>query len=110
MRMLARVEGMPLESLQSGVPWDWTSTGEYLDRLEGTLVPNAGFLVGHSAIRRAVMHDEAVGGPASPAQVEAMKQAAGRGACGGRARFLVLVVTHSQRPRREPGAVPAREP
>src|SRR4051794_3667288 len=23
-RMLARVEGMPLESLQQGVPWDWT--------------------------------------------------------------------------------------
>ena len=26
MRMLARVEGMPLESLQQGVPWDWRST------------------------------------------------------------------------------------
>src|SRR4051812_30558324 len=24
MRMLARVEGMPLESLDAGVPWDWT--------------------------------------------------------------------------------------
>src|SRR3954451_22263193 len=30
MRMLSRVEGMPLESLQAGVPWDWTSTAEYL--------------------------------------------------------------------------------
>ena len=38
MRMLARVEGMPLESLQQGVPWDWTSYGEWLDRLDGTLV------------------------------------------------------------------------
>ena len=28
MRMLARVEGMPLESLEQGVPWDWTSFGE----------------------------------------------------------------------------------
>src|SRR5678816_310784 len=26
-RMLARVEGMPLESLEAGVPWDWTSFG-----------------------------------------------------------------------------------
>src|SRR3954470_4083442 len=36
-RMLARVEGMPLESLQAGAPWDWTSFGEYLDRHEGQL-------------------------------------------------------------------------
>src|SRR5215510_13156430 len=29
MRMLARVEGMPLESLRDGVPWgSWTTTGE----------------------------------------------------------------------------------
>ena len=26
MRMLARVEGMPLESLRDGVPWSWTTT------------------------------------------------------------------------------------
>jgi N-acyl-D-aspartate/D-glutamate deacylase len=37
MRMLARVEGMPLTSLETGVPWDWTTTAEYLDRLDGTL-------------------------------------------------------------------------
>ncbi|HLI54566.1 MAG TPA: amidohydrolase family protein, partial [Acidimicrobiales bacterium] len=51
MRMLARVEGMPLQSLQQGVPWDWATTAEFLDRLEGRLGPNAGFLVGHSALR-----------------------------------------------------------
>ena len=27
MRMLSRVEGMPLRSLQEGVPWDWKTTG-----------------------------------------------------------------------------------
>jgi len=61
MRMLARVEGMPLESLQAGVPWDWTSFGEYLERLEGRLSVNAGFMVGHSALRRVVMGERAVG-------------------------------------------------
>lgn len=74
MRMLARVEGMPLESLQQGIPWgDWTTTGEFLDRLDGTLMPNAGFLVGHSALRRVVMHDDATQREATPAEVEQMK-------------------------------------
>src|SRR5215475_7033447 len=27
--MLARVEGMPLATLQQAVPWDWSSFGEY---------------------------------------------------------------------------------
>lgn len=74
MRMLARVEGMPLESLQQGVPWDWRSTAEYLDRLDGTLMPNAGFLVGHSAIRRVVMKDAATERTATPAELEQMKK------------------------------------
>ena len=73
MRMLARVEGMPLESLQQGVPWDWRSTAEYLDRLDGTLMPNAGFLVGHSAIRRVVMKDAATERVATADELEQMK-------------------------------------
>ncbi len=74
MRMLARVEGMPLESLQQGVPWDWRTTGEYLDRLDGTLMPNAGFLVGHSAIRRSVMKEDATGRAATPEEIVKMQQ------------------------------------
>jgi N-acyl-D-aspartate/D-glutamate deacylase len=72
MRMLARVEGMPLEALERGAPWDWRSFAEYLDRIDGTLAPNIGFLVGHSALRRAVMHDDAVGRAASAGEVDAM--------------------------------------
>lgn len=74
MRMLARVEGMPLESLQVGVPWDWTSTAEYFDRLDGTLMPNAGFLVGHSALRRVVMHDAATEREATEAELAEMER------------------------------------
>jgi N-acyl-D-aspartate/D-glutamate deacylase len=74
MRMLARVEGMPLESLQQGVPWNWTTSAEYFDRLDGTLMPNAGFLVGHSALRRVVMHDDATQRAATPAELAEMQR------------------------------------
>lgn len=72
MRMLARVEGMPLESLAEGVPWNWSSTADYLDALDGTLLPNAGFLVGHSALRRVVMHDDANSREATLAEIDQM--------------------------------------
>ena len=72
MKMLSRVEGMPLEALEEGVPWNWQSFGEYLDQLEGKLAINAGFMVGHSAIRRSVMGDRAVGSEATPEELEKM--------------------------------------
>jgi N-acyl-D-aspartate/D-glutamate deacylase len=70
--MLARVEGMPLEALQAGVPWDWKSFDEYLSRLDGKLAVNAGFLVGHSALRRVVMGPDAVGKEATQEQIDEM--------------------------------------
>ena len=74
MRMLARVEGMPLASLQQGVPWNWRTFGEYLDAIDGSLMPNAGFLVGHSALRRTVMGERSVGEFASDDELRAMKE------------------------------------
>ena len=72
-RMLARVEGMPLEALEAGGEWSWSSFEEYLDTLDGEgLGINAGFLVGHSAIRRAVMGEGAVGELADEAQIGAI--------------------------------------
>jgi N-acyl-D-aspartate/D-glutamate deacylase len=58
MRMMARVEGIPLESLQAGPAWDWLGFGEWLDRLEGRVGINVGFLVGHSTLRRLVLGDD----------------------------------------------------
>lgn len=71
-RMLARVEGMPLEALRAGLDWQWTSFGDWLKRLDGHIAVNAGFLVGHSALRLAAMGDDAVGGAATPQQIERM--------------------------------------
>jgi len=70
-RMMARVEGMPMSAL-THLDWSWTTFGDWLGRLDGAVSVNAGFLVGHSAIRRAVMGDRAVGGEAPPEDVEAM--------------------------------------
>lgn len=72
MRMLSRVEGMPLESLEVGVPWSWTSFADYLAEVERGVAVNAGFLVGHSALRRAVMGDRAIGHAASEDEIAAM--------------------------------------
>jgi N-acyl-D-aspartate/D-glutamate deacylase len=73
-RLLARVEGMPLAALEAGLDWSWRSFGDYLDRVRQTTVVNAGFLVGHSALRRAVMGDHAVGEAASADHKVAMQQ------------------------------------
>jgi N-acyl-D-aspartate/D-glutamate deacylase len=71
-RMMAKVEGMPLPALEQGVPWNWSSFGDYLDRLDGNVAVNTGFMVGHCAIRRNVMGADAVGNEATPDQVEQM--------------------------------------
>ncbi|WP_075661526.1 N-acyl-D-amino-acid deacylase family protein [Streptomyces acidiscabies] len=68
-RMMSKVEGMSLVALEEGAPWSWHSFGEYLDALEGRIAVNAGFMVGHCALRRHVMGADAVGGQPSPAQL-----------------------------------------
>ncbi|MFF7313440.1 amidohydrolase family protein [Streptomyces sp. NPDC008137] len=71
-RMMSKVEGMALVALEEGAPWSWHSFGEYLDALEGRIAVNAGFMVGHCALRRYVMGPEAVGGQPSEGQLAEM--------------------------------------
>ena len=73
-KMLARVEGIPLQALEAGVPWDWSTTAEFLDRLDSTLSVNAGFMAGHSAIRRVALGERANAGPANADELERMKR------------------------------------
>jgi len=71
-RMMAMVEGMPLVALEQGIDWNWRTFAEYLDRLDGKIGINAGFLVGHCALRRAVMAKDATGSAATAEQLDAM--------------------------------------
>ncbi|MFJ3655116.1 amidohydrolase family protein [Streptomyces nigra] len=71
-RMMSKVEGMSLVALEEGAPWNWHGFGEYLDALEGRVAVNAGFMVGHCALRRYVMGEDAVGGRPSGEQLDAM--------------------------------------
>ena len=83
-------------SPRGGRSWDWRSFGEYLDRLEGRIAVNAGFLVGHSALRRVVMGEAAVGQEASEAQLDAMARLLGESiAAGGLGFSSSFAPTHN---------------
>jgi len=74
-RMMVKVEGMSLDALEEGLPGNWRTFGNYLDRLEERgLAVNVGFLVGHCALRRAAMKDDAVGKTATTDQVADMRR------------------------------------
>src|SRR5712664_801402 len=60
MRNLAVVEGMDIDALRAGIDWQFQSFGEYLAAVRRCgPYANLAVLVGHSAVRTAVMGDEA---------------------------------------------------
>ncbi len=95
-RMMAKVEGMPLPALETGVPWSWRTFADYLAALDGRVALNVGFLVGHCAIRRNVMGAESIGNEATPEQLEAMTGLLHESlAAGGLGFSTTLSFTHS---------------
>jgi N-acyl-D-aspartate/D-glutamate deacylase len=72
LRMLSIVEGMPVRALEQAVKPAWKSFGEFLDHFDGKLAINTAFMVGHCALRRAVMGERAVGHEATAEELEAM--------------------------------------
>ena len=77
-RMMAKVEGMPLPALETGVPWNWRTFADYLGALDGSVALNVGFMVGHCALRRNVMGPDSVGNEATPEQLDAITALAPR--------------------------------
>jgi N-acyl-D-aspartate/D-glutamate deacylase len=72
--VMESVEDIPAASILSGLPWNWSTFGEYLDAIE--TMPkgiNVGGMVGHVAVRWYVMGEDSLGeAPASPKQVQQM--------------------------------------
>ncbi len=70
-QLFARVEGMELRAL-SQVDWNFSTFGEFLASRPGTLGINLGMYVGHSAIRRWLLGEEAYERAASADEIAAM--------------------------------------
>jgi N-acyl-D-aspartate/D-glutamate deacylase len=71
--MLSRVEGMSAEALASGVDFPGGTLGDFLDNLEGRVGVNVGANVGHCALRRHVLGDEASVRAATDDEIAAMQ-------------------------------------
>ena len=69
MQLLLYVEGMPLEALRAGIPWEWEDYPGYLAALERRgLGVNVVSFIGHSAVRLEVMGQAALERAATPAE------------------------------------------
>jgi N-acyl-D-aspartate/D-glutamate deacylase len=72
--MLSRVEGMPRAALREGLKFAGGGFGDYWRRFDGRLGVNVGSFVGHSAVRRFVMGDDASSRTATADEIAAMQE------------------------------------
>ncbi len=96
-----RVEDMPRQTLQAGIPWDWTTHGEYLDALERKpLGLNVATLIGHCAVRQFAMGEASVEREANDGEIAAMENLVRHGMAAGAFGFSTNA---NQRHYREDG-------
>jgi N-acyl-D-aspartate/D-glutamate deacylase len=70
-----RVEDMPRQTLQRGIPWEWTTHGEFLDALERRpLGLNVATLIGHCAVRQYAMGEASVEREANESEIAEMEE------------------------------------
>src|ERR1700733_10328736 len=76
MRNLAVVEGMDIDALRAGIDWRFQTFAEYMDAVRRCApYMNLAVLIGHSAVRPAVMGEDAgVRKEATPAELAEMKR------------------------------------
>ena len=96
-----RVEDMPRQSLQAGIPWYWTTHGEYLDALERKpLGLNVATLIGHCAVRQYAMGEASVEREANDGEIAEMETLVRQGMAAGAFGFSTNA---NQRHYREDG-------
>ena len=76
------------------MPWTWHSFGEYLAALDGNVGVNAGFMLGHSALRRFVLGADANRRAATPDELTQLRAVLGDAIAQG-ALGLSTDVSHS---------------
>ena len=72
--MLSRVEGMSRAALGEGLRFEGGSFADYWKRFDGKIGINVGSYVGHCAVRRWVMGDDASEREATPDEIAAMQE------------------------------------
>jgi N-acyl-D-aspartate/D-glutamate deacylase len=96
-----RVEDMPRATLQAGIPWEWTTHGEFLDALaKRSLGVNVATLIGHCAVRQFAMGEAAVEREANEEEVVEMEKLVRQGMAAGAFGFSTNA---NQRHYREDG-------
>lgn len=77
-RILENVEGMTLEALEAGIPWQFESFPEYLAAVSRLpLRLNVAAYVGHTPVRQYVMGDASTERAATAEEVDAMRRIVG---------------------------------
>lgn len=107
-KMMSKVEGMPLPALEHGTDWSWETFADFLQRFEGNIAVNAGFLVGHCAIRRYAMGLDAVGNPADAEQIVGMRAELAKAIEAGALGFSLLTQRRTQTEKENPSRVAGR--